>query len=82
MKEPAQPAVTVAASAAATLLAGGPLTNTARLSAIGNTLRLDYELRGAGGAQYALAQIDYEHPPRFAVYRDGEKIGSGDFEFG
>ena len=65
-----------------TLIAGGPLTNSAVITRHGQDLRLDYRLLGAGGQAYQPANADRSHPPQFAVFKGGKKIASGNFEFG
>ena len=66
----------------AVLSAGGPLTNSVIASRHGEDLRLDYQLIGAGGETYQMANENRSHPPEFAIYKDGKKIASGKFEFG
>jgi hypothetical protein len=41
-----------------------------------------YQLVGAGGEAYQLANQDRSHPPEFAVFKGDKKIASGKFEFG
>ena len=66
----------------ATLVVGGPLTNSVSVSRHGKNLRLDYSLVGVGGINYQLATQDSSHPPGFAIYKGDKKIASGNFDFG
>jgi hypothetical protein len=68
--------------AATNLVLGGPLTNCVTLERHGRKLMMNYQLKGAGGESYRLAQEDRDHPPEFMVYRGGKKVYSGKFEFG
>lgn len=63
----------------AILDAGGPLTNFVIVKREGQDLRLDYQLIGAGGTTYQLAN---RQPPAFAIYSGNRQIASGNFEFG
>ena len=74
--------ISVDARTPAVLAVGGPLTNSVTVSRHGRDLRLDYQLLGAGGAAYQLVNRDYSRPPEFAVFKGGNKIASGAFEFG
>jgi len=74
--------ITVAEGAAATLAAGGPLTNSVVVTRQGNNLWFSYRLVGVGGEQYRLLQQDRSKPPRFAVYKGDRQLASGKFEFG
>lgn len=74
--------ISVDAKIPAILVAGGPLTNTVTAMRQGRDLRLDYQLIGAGGASYQLANRDYSHPPEFAIYRGGKKVASDKFQYG
>ena len=74
--------ISVGEKTPAVLDAGGPLTNSVSASRDGQDLVLDYRLIGAGGAAYHLVNVDASKPPEFAIYKDGKKIESGDFEFG
>jgi len=77
-----QASIVVNALTSTTLDIGGPLTNSVAVSRHGSDLRLDYRLLGAGGQRYQLASLDRSHPPEFAIYHAGKKIGAGNFEFG
>jgi len=61
---------------------GGPLTNSVRLTRQGRKLSMDYQLLGADGGGYQLAQVGRGMAPEFAVYQGGRKVHSGSFEFG
>jgi hypothetical protein len=69
---------------AATLVAGGPLTNSVSVSRRGRSLTLNYQLLGANGEAYQLQGARKE--PEFAIYRPGKnadkKLASGKFQFG
>lgn len=77
-----QKLISVNGKTAAVVTLGGPLTNTVTATRQGRDLRLDYQLVGAGGGIYQLAQRDYSKPPAFAIYKGDRKIASGNFEFG
>lgn len=62
------------------LRAGGPLTNQVTVSLRGRSLLLDYRLIAADGRSYQ--SEDQSQPPRFTVYRDGQTVGSGTFQYG
>ncbi len=64
------------------LAIGGPLTNSVTASARGKDLSLNYCLLGGGGETYQLATVDRSRPPRFVIYKNGQRIHSGQFEFG
>ncbi len=66
----------------ATLVAGGPLTNSVSLSSQDYNLQLNYKLLGAGGGAYSFARPDYEHPPEFAVFQGTNRLAGGKFRFG
>lgn len=63
----------------ATLKVGGPLKSVITAQRSGNVLRLSYQLLGAGGEEYI---ADNRARPTYAVYRKGEQIASGSFEYG
>jgi hypothetical protein len=69
---------------AATLVAGGPLTNSVSVTRRGRSLTLNYQLLGANGDAYQLQGPRTQ--PEFAIYRPGKngdkKLASGKFEFG
>jgi hypothetical protein len=72
----------VKATSATNLVLGGPLTNWVVLNRYGRKLAMNYQLKGADGGSYRLAQQDRTQPPEFAVYHSGKKILSGQFQFG
>jgi hypothetical protein len=74
--------ITVDEKKPAALTAGGPLTNSVSLSRQGKYLQLNYQLLGAGGEVYQLAQVDRSHPPAFVVYKAGRQIASDKFRYG
>jgi hypothetical protein len=72
----------VKATVATSLVLGGPLTNSVALTRYGRKLNMNYQLVGADGGTYRLAQQDPAKPPEFTVYHGGKKVLSGKFEFG
>jgi hypothetical protein len=56
------------------------LKPTVSVTRQGRLLELDYALLDADGAAYATK--DTSNPPRFTVFKDGQEIGSGSFEYG
>jgi hypothetical protein len=70
------------ATAPTNLILGGPLTNSVTLVREGRKLNMNYQLVGADGSAYRLAQIDASKPPEFTVFRGGKKVLSGQFAFG
>ena len=70
------------ATASTNIVLGGPLTNSVILTRQGRKLSMNYQLVGADGGSYRLAQQDRSRPPEFVVYRGGKKVQSGKFEFG
>jgi hypothetical protein len=76
------PPAVVKATNTTHLLLGGPLTNWVTLERQGRKLAMSYQLKGADGESYRLARQDREKPPEFTVYRGGQKVLSGKFEFG
>jgi hypothetical protein len=72
----------VAKDKPATLVAGGPLTNSVTLTPRGGQLVFNYRLVGAGGETYQFGTTDRTKPPQFAVYQGDKRIASGKFEFG
>jgi hypothetical protein len=64
----------------AVLKAGAPLKQTVKAERQGRVLTLDYQLSGIGGEKYTAS--DRSKPPIFTVYKGGEKIASGTFEYG
>lgn len=72
----------ISATAPTNVVLGGPLTNWVRLIRQGRKLNMDYQLVGADGGSYRLAQEGRGRPPEFTVYHSGKKVQSGSFEFG
>jgi len=64
------------------LALGGPLTNSVTLTREGRKLNMNYQLLGADGCAYRLAQVDRTKPPEFTVFRGGKKVMAGKFAFG
>ena len=77
-----EPPLVINATVATNSSLGGPLTNLVILNRSGRKLQMYYQLRGADGRAYRLAQVDRTKPPEFTVYRGGKKVLSGKFEFG
>jgi hypothetical protein len=67
---------------ATNLVLGGPLTNWVMLERAGRKLQMNYQLRGADGRYYRLAEQDRTRPPEFKVFYGGKKALAGKFEFG
>lgn len=74
--------VIVEAGKPSTLAAGGPLTNKVTVARRGDRLALSYRLVGVGGTAYTLGDQSRSQPPKFAVYKEGRQIASGDFQYG
>jgi hypothetical protein len=66
----------------ASLLAGGPLTNSVEVKSERDSLRLNYVLLGADGRAYKNPRPDYKHPPEFAVFQGTNRLATGKFNFG
>ncbi len=67
------------------LIVGAPLYSTATGNRHGAFLRLDYDVVDGAGRSYLqqTSLVDVQPPPpRFEVFKDGEPIGSGSFEYG
>jgi hypothetical protein len=79
---PPEQAVVVDEKRTAVLAVGGPLTNCVSATHRGRNLLLSYRLIGVGGGEYWLAAWADRKSPRFSVGKAGNKIGSGQFEFG
>jgi hypothetical protein len=67
---------------ATNLVLGGPLTNWVVLERAGRKLQMNYQLRGADGRYYRMAEQDRSRPPEFTVYYGSKKALAGKFEFG
>ncbi len=69
---------------------GGPLNNSVNVTRSGSGLTLDYALVGIGGETYEALGCDDDETlfmtvvnnPGFAIYKDGEELASGNFEYG
>lgn len=72
--------VQVAADQTPVLKVGPPLTPQVHVQRAGRILKLDYQLLDAAGRNYV--QRSASDPPRFAVFKDGQPLGSGSFEYG
>jgi len=66
----------------ATLVAGGPLTNSVEAKSQGQYLQLNYKLLGADGGAYQFPRPDYKHPPEFAVFQGTNRLATGKFQYG
>ena len=66
----------------ASLVAGGPLTNSVEAKSQGQNLQLNYKLLGADGGTYRMRRPDYKHPPECAVFQGTNRLATGKFEFG
>jgi hypothetical protein len=64
------------------LAAGGPLTNLTQVNRRRQHVVFHYQLVGAAGDVYRLVEQGQREPPGFTVYRGGQPIASGSFEFG
>ena len=65
-----------------TLTIGGPLKHDFRVYRRGNALQFAHTLRGTGGITYTASEPDLEEAPVFVIYKDGQEIASGAFEYG
>ncbi len=74
--------LTISASNAAVLRAGGPLTNWVTVDNQGRSLSFEYQMRGDGGRYRLIGTEDRTKPPEVAIYQKGKKVGSGRFEYG
>jgi hypothetical protein len=66
----------------ATLVAGGPLTNSTSARSEGNSLQLNYRLLGVDGGAYHFPRPDYKNPPEFAVFLGTNRLAADKFKFG
>ena len=66
----------------ATLVAGGPLTNSVEGRPQGDALLLEYQILGADGGAYQFPRPDRQHPPEFAVFQGTNKLAAGKFQYG
>ena len=60
---------------------GAPLTPKVRVKRAGRLLTLDYELVDAAGRRYT-PRDHTTAPPQFTIFKNGQTIGSGSFEYG
>jgi hypothetical protein len=74
--------VTISQATPASLVLGGPLTNTVVPSRRGKHLVLSYRLVGADGCSYRLLDTLTRQAPQFTVSRKGKVLHAGLFEFG
>ena len=72
----------VAADQVPMLQVGAPLTPQIRVQRAGRLLTLDYDLVDARGRRYLQRGAGRNDPPKFTVYKEGQAIGSGSFEYG
>jgi hypothetical protein len=66
----------------ASLVAGGPLTNSVGVRSQGDTLQLQYRLIGADGRAYQSPRPDRDHPPEFAVFQGTNRLAADKFRYG
>ena len=67
------------------LVVGAPLYPTATASRYGGFIQLDYDTVDGAGRSYRKTldrTVTAPPPPTFTVYKGGEEIGSGSFEYG
>lgn len=57
-----------------------PRTPSVKVSRQGRFLKLDYELLDHDGQKCAINPTN--DPPQFVVFKNGQQIGSGSFEYG
>ena len=74
--------VSVGDRRAASLFAGGPLTNSVEVKSQDHDLQLNYKLLGADGRAYQFPRPDYQHPPEFAVFQGTNRLAGDKFKFG
>ncbi len=58
------------------------LSPQVRVQRAGRLLTLDFELVDAHGQRHDPGQDRRRHPPTFTVFKDGQPIGNGAFEYG
>jgi hypothetical protein len=73
--------VQVAADQTPVLKVGPPLTPQVHVQRAGRLLKLDYQLLDAADRNYVQRNSESD-PPRFTVFKDGQPLGSGSFEYG
>ena len=64
------------------LVVGAPLYPTATATRHGGFVKLDYDTVDGAGRSFVGTGGRTPLPPTFTVYKDGEEIGSGSFEYG
>jgi len=64
------------------LVVGAPLYPTATVNRHGGFLQLDYDTVDGAGRSYGKTSGRAPQPPAFTVFKDGQEIGSGSFEYG
>jgi len=74
--------ISVSEGQSATLKIGGPLHNSVEVQRMGNVLTLKYKLVGVDGCSYESLRGRGDSAPTFAVYKKGNEIFSGKFEYG
>ena len=66
----------------ASLVAGGPLTNSVEVKSKGYNLELNYTMLGAHGRAYQRPSRDDKDPPEFAVFQGTNRLVADKFKFG
>jgi hypothetical protein len=66
----------------ASLVAGGPLTNSVDVKSERQELQLNHKLLGADGRAYRFPRPDYKHPPEFTVCQGTNLLKADKFKFG
>jgi hypothetical protein len=74
--------VQVRAESPASLLAGGPLTNSVSINRRGKSLVLNYQLVGVDGGAYRLLNDPRTNPPSVTISHSGKQVTSGKFAYG
>ena len=80
----ALPNVKVEAGGSVDLPFGAPLRHTVKVSKFGNSIGLDYALRGKGDESYRLSSVtgDYDKASTVSIYKGGKLLSTGNFEYG
>ena len=71
--------ITITQEEPAVFKVGAPLKQVVKIERQGPILSLNYDLIGVGGETYASTR---SMRPRFTVFKNEIKVGSGEFEFG